>query len=578
LTELNEYNESLYLKKIIPIIKSKQGILTAGDLALETSFPLIHVKYALGKLASKYIASVKATEDGGLLYDFGSKLKKVRTNGEILKIILWAPINIIKYLLKLWIMLTLILYTFLFIFLIMALLVFSIIAMIASIFTSATSSSDNNSNNNHSIWDLSFAFEALASMFKVVGNITEFLGGSSYNGRGKSPFYANVFSFVFGDDKGKKTFNYEKNIIRFHKINNKVTLSEIINLTGLSEYKARKLVIDMLIKYEGDIKVSENGVIFYVFNNISFTDIEEVEESKETNNYEFEIYSDNDFSLSYSELKEKKDKAEKRKRQLLKQNLRKELIKEVEKNYKQELKKLSRELIIDESDLAYEELKELKAQESEQNKKRYKLRKKIQAEAEAMLIDRLKLELELKDKKVVKAKETYSYVWTRKASFTKLNYNTATENAYIICFNVFNLIMSFILGNLLLHGTELNSLSLNRENIFTLFNNDSTLVFLLFTYPFLFSIVLFIIPAFRFVLLIFELPKIKRINDFLELLELIFKSKRKYLEFLSVKRSLRNRLFTNYPTLFEHDFIEEKEIINLKNYKAEIIKVDSLTN
>jgi len=478
--EYYEYDERLYLKKIIPIIKLKQGLLTAGDVALETSLPLIHIKFALGKLASKYIASVKATEDGGLIYDFGNKLKKARDFSGIFKNIFFGFLNTIKYLLKITIMLTLILYTLFFIFVIIALLIASIVFIIASIFTD-----DNNSNSSSSskAVDLSGAFEALFGMLAVLGNITSFLGDDFDSGRGKNPFYVNVFSFVFGDDKGKSRFNHEKNILRFFKFFKNITLVEAINLTGLSEYKTRKILVDMAIKYDGDIKVNDDGVIIYVFNEVTFTAEIDFEEN------------------------------------------------------------------VDEFDYLYEDYVSLKERQMKKNRKN----NEENNEDEYVYVNTG----EEQDG------EPYTYVWDRTIPLPKLNYNTGTENVYIISFNLFNLFMSIIGGFWLLE--DLNS------GLFSLFQDDRILVLFLFTYPFIFSVLFFAIPILRSFFLIFNTVKAEKINEFLLVLKLIFDSSENYLDISSINKNMRKKIFTNYPSLFVHDFIEEREIINIENYKSELL-------
>ncbi|MBN2693888.1 hypothetical protein JXR93_04425, partial [bacterium] len=85
-------------------------------------------------------------------------------------------------------------------------------------------------------------------------------------------FHTKVFSFVFGDDVKVQNFNHEENILNFYKNKNLLTLSKIVDLTGFSEERAKNLIIEMVIKYDGDIDVNENGIIFYTFENINITD------------------------------------------------------------------------------------------------------------------------------------------------------------------------------------------------------------------------------------------------------------------------------------------------------------------
>ena len=65
-----------YKEKIIPIIKQKNGLVSSGDVAVETGFPLVHIKYVLNMLAAEYLAEITVTDGGDLIYKFNPTLTK----------------------------------------------------------------------------------------------------------------------------------------------------------------------------------------------------------------------------------------------------------------------------------------------------------------------------------------------------------------------------------------------------------------------------------------------------------------------------------------------------------------------
>ncbi len=247
-----------YKEKIIPIIKQKNGLVSSGDVAVETGFPLVHIKYVLNMLAAEYLAEITVTDSGDLIYKFNPALTKNKFSFSRMmdKFFKWLY-KIFVILFKFSIMLTLIGYTIFYILIIIAL----------AVGLSAASKGKNNKSFDLVLVAFRILIEMFIRFFIFYKNPYD-----KYEGVAKRPFYIKVFSFVFGDDNKQPPFNHDKNILHYLKEHKTITLAKAVNMTGLSEEETRKILLEMTVKYEGNIEVNDDGVIYYIFENLTFTD------------------------------------------------------------------------------------------------------------------------------------------------------------------------------------------------------------------------------------------------------------------------------------------------------------------
>ncbi|MBN2693193.1 hypothetical protein JXR93_00900 [bacterium] len=248
-----------YKSKIVPIIKERRGVVSSGDIAIETGYPVIHTKYVLNLLAAEYLADIQVTENGDLIYKFDPTLAKNSLSFKDImgKFFRWLY-KIFVVLFKFSIMLTLIGYTIFYVLLIVAL----------AVGLSASSKGKNNKSFDFVGATIRILFEMIIRFFIFYKSPYQKYDGVAQ----KRPFYIKVFSFVFGDDNKIEQFNHDKNILHYLKTNKIVTLAQAVNMTGMCEFDTRKTLLEMVVKYDGDVEVSEDGVIYYVFNNLTFTD------------------------------------------------------------------------------------------------------------------------------------------------------------------------------------------------------------------------------------------------------------------------------------------------------------------
>ncbi|HZD04050.1 MAG TPA: hypothetical protein VE173_04005, partial [Longimicrobiales bacterium] len=81
------------------------------------------------------------------------------------------------------------------------------------------------------------------------------------------PFYKKVFAFVFGPDEPHPTQEQkDRSAIRLIRARNGVlTTAELMQHTGLERPRAEEEMARLMSAYEGDVRVSEEGELLYVF-------------------------------------------------------------------------------------------------------------------------------------------------------------------------------------------------------------------------------------------------------------------------------------------------------------------------
>jgi hypothetical protein len=90
-------------------------------------------------------------------------------------------------------------------------------------------------------------------------------------GRAKRPLYTAIFSFVFGDGDPNASWDEveKKAVVAFLQGNKGImTLYEFMAITGLSPVEAESRINRYLLEFEGEPEVSEDGAIYYRFQNL----------------------------------------------------------------------------------------------------------------------------------------------------------------------------------------------------------------------------------------------------------------------------------------------------------------------
>lgn len=256
--------------KIAQYIKKNKKIYL-DSFALEMNLPILEAQRILNKLAEKQNAEVTVDNDGKLIYLFQKDLELseafIRILFDIFKGLLKAGKDIFVSVSKILMLLVFISYSSIY----FIILIFGF--LISNFIFSGLESLDESKINDTPIGIKEYLGD-FSKMMNYAFTLKSF-HENGYNINTNRPFHAKIFSFVFGDNIYIKEMDNQVNILKFIKEYHKITLSDIINLTGLPESKAQKLILSIIVKYDGEISVSENAVIYYNFNNFDFRGLKE---------------------------------------------------------------------------------------------------------------------------------------------------------------------------------------------------------------------------------------------------------------------------------------------------------------
>ncbi len=266
-------------------LSSSLRTLTLGDVSTLTGLSIDDAKQTLEKLMSKYECTLKVTEAGDLIYDFGSTLLRrgKKTLAEYwveIKDFLWRAFQVFF---KLWIAVTLVFYFIVF-----------LVVLIAIVLVAVFGDSDNDFDFGDAIGGL---FHALIEMFRIIFIWDALTGSSTYyetDSRGykykhyapksstwsrlskkgeelpSKSFVVSVYDFVFGPPRVEHTLadNLKELATYARKQNGIVVPAEIKGLTGYQSEEADKFLTDAMVHFSGKAEVSEQGVLYADFEDV----------------------------------------------------------------------------------------------------------------------------------------------------------------------------------------------------------------------------------------------------------------------------------------------------------------------
>lgn len=271
LRELLAAEKPLYGKLVACCKKHRDGI-AAADLTAKTALPLETVRTLLPVCADEYRARLRVTESGEILYSFphgftsryrgfgpaaGRFFDKA---GAVLR-------KIAATLFKVWILVMLVGYFLLFIAIALA-------AVLASVAVQSQSKNENRSSRGNSggvffvghIFELIIRIWFYSELFKPYDRY----GRRPVKPKSR-PLYKAVFSFVFGDGDLNADIAARENravLAYIQEAGGVISLSEYMILTGKPPVEAEDAVTRFCASYGGSPEVSDDGVIFYRFDDL----------------------------------------------------------------------------------------------------------------------------------------------------------------------------------------------------------------------------------------------------------------------------------------------------------------------
>lgn len=260
----------------------KQHRFTVEDMAANTGFEINDAKRAIDKLMKKYVCRIQVNTHGDIIYDFGKTLQ--RRSSKTFKEYFDAVVNFswkaFQVLFKVWITIMLVVYFIIFLIL--------IIGLIVAMFTKSSSGkSSGKSSGSGQLLALVFRLFAELMYWKTITGATHYNKDkygypykkynsaqsviSKYSDKkaDSKKFVASVFDFVFGPKRFEiNPLNNQMEVATYlRQSKGIITISEMKALAGWDEEQAGTFFSDCIVRFEGESKISENGVFYGDFNN-----------------------------------------------------------------------------------------------------------------------------------------------------------------------------------------------------------------------------------------------------------------------------------------------------------------------
>ena len=255
--------------QLVSFLKSKRGESTVADMIAGTGLPKYQVEQAAKVALDEYAGRLKVTESGELLYYFpGGMRSTVHGAGPSLrrfwKRFVSSAARILTFLFKIWIVAMLVGYFLAFVALI-------VLAIVASFAASAASKGNNRGRERGGGFGGMFLVMRLLDLMLRMWFWTSFFKNTNARkprDRDGRAFYKSVFGFAFGDGDPNKGWDEaeRKHIVAYicsHK--GVITLEELMALSGREPDLANTLMNRLLLEFEGEPGVTENGTVIYTF-------------------------------------------------------------------------------------------------------------------------------------------------------------------------------------------------------------------------------------------------------------------------------------------------------------------------
>ncbi|MBX2842813.1 MAG: hypothetical protein KTR26_13665 [Flammeovirgaceae bacterium] len=265
-------------KEIIKSINKNNTKLTVADASSITGLGIEESKSVLEILFEKYRCNLKVTENGDLIYDFGSKLflRTKKTFKERMAEIKAYLGGLLMIVFKILITVVLLIYF----------VIFTVILILIIIAASSKNDSDSDSSSRRSGSGSSFGnfmitqmfFSELRSIFywqTITGNTVYskdrygyrhkvYQPRSTVMSKNKKSKVASVYDFVFGPPRVEiHPLENEKEAVSYITQNKGViTTNELMGLASWRKPEAENFFSKLLLNFDGEGKISENGTLF----------------------------------------------------------------------------------------------------------------------------------------------------------------------------------------------------------------------------------------------------------------------------------------------------------------------------
>jgi len=255
--------------QLVSFLKQKRGESTVADMIAGTGLPKYQVEQAARAALDEYAGRLKVTESGELLYYFPNGMRStLRGAGPSLqrfwKSFRSTAARVLTFLFKIWIVGMLVGYFVGFV----ALAVLAILASVAASVAGRGDGRDSGRSRGGGFGGMFLVmrlFDLILRMWFWSSILKDPRRKPQKDGRA---FYKSVFGFVFGEGDPNQAWDeaerkYIISYVRAHK--GVITLEELMALTGRENDAANSLLNRLLLEYEGEPGVTEDGTVVYSF-------------------------------------------------------------------------------------------------------------------------------------------------------------------------------------------------------------------------------------------------------------------------------------------------------------------------
>lgn len=262
-------------KKLQGLMKAPSKPISIYEASTQSGLALRDAKIALMSLVSHYRGHISATSTGELLFSFPTGFSRPWYQAEkselAWKKIKKTSLGIAKFVARAWITIVMIGYVVVFALILLALMF-----------------SKNDDRDSGGSFGGTMAFHFLIrmimdSIFWTFHPFSPFavqyrdpyasrgFGRGRYNQEPKVPFYEKVNNFFFGPEKEEEDpLQTRRMLLAEIKANGgTIGLFDVMRISGYSRPKAEAFLTSLMLDYEGDVQVSDQGGITYTFPQIN---------------------------------------------------------------------------------------------------------------------------------------------------------------------------------------------------------------------------------------------------------------------------------------------------------------------
>jgi hypothetical protein len=252
-------------------VSAVKGNFTLNDAAAMTGLALDEAKEALNAMMAKYVCRLMVTENGDLIYSFGTSLQRrgEKTTAEKIEIVAHWAWKIFTVIFKAWIAVMLVVYFVIF-----------LVILIGLILASSSKSDDSKSPVKlDGLFDIFISIFQWRTATAVINYHTDGQGYryqryepvKSYIQDHKKSFIASVYDFVFGPPRVElDPLGNEKEVAAYlRREKGIVTPSELTALAGWTRSESEAFLSDCLVRFQGDAVISDNGVVYGRFDQLT---------------------------------------------------------------------------------------------------------------------------------------------------------------------------------------------------------------------------------------------------------------------------------------------------------------------